>query len=52
MQRILSYFKLDFDDIPLPENMKLPKWLNVEIQSEVLKLYGIPKASDEGEIMI
>ncbi len=43
---------MDFENIELTDNRKLPKWIKLKIENEVLYLSGTPKESDVGEYLI
>jgi len=47
-----SFLKLDYVKMPLSTNKKLPDWLTVKLENEVIYLYGTPASSDVGEYMI
>lgn len=44
----LKFFKLDFQDIELVDNRKLPNWLNFDLKNNFLRLYGKPQLEDVG----
>ena len=52
IKKKLSFFKLNYTDIKIIDNRKLPKWLQVEILKNNLYLWGTPQKEDIGRIMI
>merc|ERR1712224_797293 len=48
----IRYFKFDYLPIPLQINQKLPPWLTVTIENDVVYFKGTPTISDIGEYMI
>lgn len=44
--------KRDYQTILLPENFKVPLWLNVEIKDSIIYIVGTPREVDEGEYIL
>ena len=46
IKKKLTFFKLDYTDLKMIDNIKLPKWLRVEIVQNTLYLWGTPQEED------
>ena len=52
IKRKLKFFKLNYTDLKLSENRKLPNWLEMNIYDKSLCLSGTPRKEDKGKIII
>ena len=48
----MKFLKLNYIYIELIDNKKLPKWLNVDIEDNILQLWGTPMSEVRDRIMI
>ena len=51
-ERIKKFFKLNYTDLKLRDNRKLPNWLEVDIKGKSLCFCGKPRKEDIGKIII
>jgi len=49
---LAKFFKLNYINIKLIDNRKLPAWLNCEIDNEIIKIYGTPNEQNKGNYVI